>query len=218
MFKTLDKLTKKVTDLNTTINTTLADVNVNYQELVNNLGNKADKASTEAPSSTLNTTIAQKADKLETLNTLNSLDARLTNVEASSGGDISDVRAEMEELVCDVNNSIAEVNAAVSSTSKQISTQSSQIAKLQQADVKFEEQLRNEWVRVMTPEEYKRLAPIGDTFSDGTLNPYAKKSNVIYMLVRYNKPISVYIGDVLIAQAESKGSQGFAYNFPIIFQ
>ena len=27
-----------------------------------------------------------------------------------------------------------------------------------------------------------------------------------------------YIGDVLVAQAEQKGSVGFAYTFPIIFQ
>ena len=77
--------------------------------------------------------------------------------------------------------------------------------------------MKQQWVRVMTPEEYKKLPPVGSTYGDGKPNPYAKQPNVIYMLVRYNKPISVYIGDVLIAQAEQKGQTGFAYNFPIVF-
>jgi hypothetical protein len=68
----------------------------------------------------------------------------------------------------------------------------------------------------MTPEEYKNL-PTDPYYGDGSINPYAKQPNVLYMLVRYNKPIAVYIGDVLIAQAEQKGSVGFAYSFPISF-
>ena len=63
----------------------------------------------------------------------------------------------------------------------------------------------------MTPEEYNSLAPINEN------NPFAKQPNVVYMLVRYNKPIAIYIGDILIAKAEQKGSVGFTYTFPIVF-
>ena len=165
----------------------------------------------------INRSVSQKADKTSVIESVNTLTNRITNAEKTHRTDIGQVRSDLDTLGCDLTNNIAELQATVSTQTKQIANQTSQINKLQETDSKYAEQLKTEWVRVMTPEEYKRLAPIGDKFSDGTLNPYAKQANVIYMLVRYNKPISVYIGDVLIAQAEVKGSQGFAYTFPITF-
>jgi hypothetical protein len=69
----------------------------------------------------------------------------------------------------------------------------------------------------MTPDEYNRL-PIKPTYSDGSKNPNALQPNVIYFLVKYNKPYALYIGSTLIAKTEEKiGSQGFTYTFPIVF-
>jgi hypothetical protein len=69
----------------------------------------------------------------------------------------------------------------------------------------------------MTPEEYNRMSD-NPTYANGKINPNGKQPNVIYFLVKYNKPYAIYIGKILIAKAEEKiGSQGFAYTFPIVF-
>ena len=44
-----------------------------------------------------------------------------------------------------------------------------------------------------------------------------KSLYIIYLIVDFNKPKAIYIGDILVAQAEQKGSVGFAYTFPIVF-
>jgi hypothetical protein len=214
----VDKLTKKVTELNTTVSTRLGSLDNNYQELVDNLSNKADKVATDLAISEINSSLLGKAEKTEVTRSINDLNTRLYNVESKKEDGLSEISNSLYDLECNVNNALAEVNATLSNQSKQITSVTSNIRSLQDSDIVHEEKLRNEWVRVMTPEAYKRLAPIGDTFSDGSPNPYAKQANTIYMLVRYNKPIAVYIGDIMIAQAEQKGSVGFAYTFPIIFQ
>ena len=214
----VDKLTKKVTDLNSTVTTRLGSLDNNYQELVDNLGNKADRTVVDSSLNEINSKLIGKAEKTDVNKSISDLNTRLYNVESKKDNNYTELSSSLYDLECNVNNALAEVNASLSNQSKQISTQASTIRSLQNTDIAHEEKLRNEWVRVMTPEAYKKLAPVGDTFSDGTPNPYAKQANTIYMLVRYNKPIAVYIGEVLIAQAEQKGSVGFAYTFPIIFQ
>ena len=214
----VDKLTKKVTDLNSTVATRLGSLDNNYQELVDNLGNKADRTAVDSSLNEINSKLIGKAEKTDVNKSISDLNTRLYNVESKKDNNYTELSSSLYDLECNVNNALAEVNATLSNQSKQITSVTSNIRSLQNTDIEHEEKLRNEWVRVMTPEAYKRLAPIGDTFSDGSPNPYAKQANTIYMLVRYNKPIAVYIGDILIAQAEQKGSIGFAYTFPIIFQ
>lgn len=214
----VDKLTKKVTDLNATVATKLGSLDNNYQELVDNLGNKAEKTTVDSALNEINSKLIGKAEKIDVNKSISDLNTRLYNVESTKDNNYTELSSSLYDLECNVNNALAEVNATLSNQSKQINSASTSIRSLQDNDIVHEEKLRNEWVRVMTPEAYKRLAPIGDTFSDGTPNPYAKQANTVYMLIRYNKPIAVYIGDVLIAQAEQKGSIGFAYTFPIIFQ
>ena len=76
--------------------------------------------------------------------------------------------------------------------------------------------LKSQWVRVLSTNEYKNLRPAGEnTLED--YNPRYKYPNTVYLVVDFNKPKAIYIGDILVAQAESKGSIGFAYTFPISF-
>ena len=214
----LDKITKKVSDLNSTVNTTLSELDANYQELVGNLHNKADKTYTENAINSLDSKLNQKANKIDVADSINRIETRVNNIENVCNNNISNISDDIENLECNVNNMFSELNSSVNLINRQVTSTNTQIDNIRQEMVEYEDYIRNEWVRVMTPEAYKRLAPIGDTFSDGSPNPYAKQANTIYMLVRYNKPIAVYIGDILIAKAEQKGSIGFAYSFPIIFQ
>lgn len=63
----------------------------------------------------------------------------------------------------------------------------------------------DESIKTLSISEYDALVEEGK-ISDKTL----------YMVTSEGSPIAVYVGSVLIAQRD-EGSQGFAYNFPIIF-
>ena len=212
----LHTLSNRVTTISNETNDRLERIEDGYDEMNGNITEKVN-TSVNLALGDINRTLSSKADKSSVLENISSLSSRVTNVERTHSTDIGQVRGEIEELECDFTNNLNELQATVYTQSRLINSQATQISQLQETDKKYSEQIGNEWVRVMTPEEYNRLAPVGSVYGDGKPNPYAKKPNVIYMLVRYNKPISVYIGDVLIAKAESKGPQGFAYNFPIPF-
>ena len=57
----------------------------------------------------------------------------------------------------------------------------------------------------LTQEEYDKLTEAGEILD-----------NAIYFVEVDGQPTSLYVGAILIAQKE-EGSQGFTYNFPIIF-
>lgn len=63
----------------------------------------------------------------------------------------------------------------------------------------------DESIKTLSISEYDTLVEEGK-ISDKTL----------YMVTSEGSPVAVYVGHVLIAQRD-EGSQGFAYNFPIIF-
>ena len=213
----VEKLSTKVSELNVTVGTTLTNLDSNYNDLVNTVNSKADKNSTETAIAELTAAVESKADSFEVAESITGVTSRLTRLETTKNDGINEITASLNELQCNVNNAISEINATVSNQGRQITNQNTQISKLQEKDIAVEESIKNEWVRVITPEAYKKLAPIGSLLPNGSPDPRAKKPNTVYMLVRYNKPISVYIGDILIAQAEQKGSVGFAYTFPISF-
>lgn len=62
-----------------------------------------------------------------------------------------------------------------------------------------------EWIKILTPEEYKRLLST------------SIKSDQIYMCIKYGKPYALYIGKVLIAERNTVKDNGFTYTFPISF-
>ena len=213
----LDIVVKKLTDLTLNTENDFAELENCCKIVKDALSKKASQVSVDAAVSKLESAILLKADKSDINDEFVKLNNKINKVETTALESISDVSDDVYELECEVNNELASLRATVDMHERNIINNADNITKLQDADYKYEQTMKNEWVRVMTPEAYNRLAPVGTSYSDGTLDPYAKQANVIYMLVRYNKPIAVYIGEILIAQAEEKGPQGFAYKFPIIF-
>ena len=213
----LDALTSKVTSLSNEFNDTKNDFETLNNTVYVDLSNKVSKDEFETKTSEIEASLNTKSTKVEHIEDINRITTRIDDFETTTEGQFDQVISDIDELECNINNSLAELRSNVNAQTKQLNNQATQITKLQEVDKAHNEKLKTEWVRVMTPEAYKKLPPIGDTYTDGTPNPYAKQPNIIYMLVRYNKPIAVYIGDVLIAQAEQKGSVGFAYSFPISF-
>ena len=213
----LDPVIKKVATLSTSVSDVVTSTTSKLNEFETSIATKADKSDVTTSINKLTEDVSLKADKTTLNDAISNINNKLLNLEENHSDDISTLIVAIDDVECEVNSNIAEINAIASGNTKRIDNQAKQITSLQEADRKFEEKLKTEWVRVMTPEEYKKLPPIGSTYGDGKPNPYAKQPNVIYMLVRFNQPISVYIGDVLIAQAEEKGDVGFVYKFPIVF-
>ena len=172
---------------------------------------KASKTYVDTNIADINNIVNTKADANFVDEKLVKLNDKINKVEANFDASVADITTDVYELECEVDNKFKELNTSINNQNKQIVENISQINQLKQNDIKTNEALKQQWVRVMTPEEYNNLSPIGSS----SVN--AKKANVIYMLVRYNKPTAVYIGDILIAQAEQKDSQGFTYTFPIVF-
>ena len=207
----LDLLTSKITSLTNEFNTTKNEFESLNNTVITEINNKVSNTQLESEVSRLEHNINEKLDSEEYNIFVGRIENKIENVKNECDEDHDFLLNEFSTLQCDVNNALAETNAKSNAQLKQIELHSEQITSLKKKDIELTEKLKTQWVRVMTPEEYNSLAPINEN------NPFAKQPNVVYMLVRYNKPIAIYIGDILIAKAEQKGSVGFTYTFPIVF-
>ena len=207
-------LIQRISNINSSTTESIEVLNKYLDELQEEINKKASKTNLNNITNDFIEELNKKADSEDVNSSLVKLTNQINNI------DIDTPIKELEESIHNVettfNNILSTIRSLVNTHDRQIQQQNTQISKLQEKDNKLEIAANNEWVRVMTPEEYNRLSN-NPNYSDGSKNPYAKQPNTIYMLIRYNKPIAVYIGTVLIAEAKQDGSVGFAYNFPIIF-
>lgn len=210
----LDNVVKKVTS----INSTLADLEVQiddaHDEFVADIAAKADSQFVNAKVAEFTEQLDTKADKTLLNSSINAINSKINSLENSYSSSLGGVSGSVEELGCTINNTISEIRATLNSQSRTITTQGTKITSLETASNTYRDQLKQTWVRVLSSTEYKRLVPAPDGVAYNTRYKYP---NTLYLIVDFNKPKAVYIGDVLIAKAEQKGSVGFAYTFPIVF-
>lgn len=206
----------KVNKLTHTTNTAIDSIKGNYNKLSSLVNTKADDVVVKKSIAEINTELTNKANIVNVNSQINGLSTRLTKLEVND--------KKNHEIICKLDDVKTDVEAVdkkfvglTNAQTNKLNTIDSQIRELTNKDNKFEQQLKNEWIRVLTPSEYDAL-PTNPYYSDGRVNPNAKQPNVIYLTVKSNKPAALYIGSILIAKAEDKiGSSGFAYSFPIIF-
>ena len=207
-------LVQRISNINSLTTEELSKLNKCCDEIQNDIDKKVSKSLFDSTTNELSEEINKKANKEEVSKNIEELTKQINSIDIDTP--IQSIEDSIHNIETSFNNTISTVRSLVNTHDRQIQQQNTQISKLQEKDNKLELAANNEWVRVMTPEEYNRLAN-NPNYADGSKNPYAKQPNTIYMLVRYNKPIAVYIGTVLIAEAKQDGSVGFAYEFPIIF-
>lgn len=210
----LETVTAKANTLGSKVSDLEIAVDNNYKDIVASLDKKAVKADIDAAIETISVDITNKADKTTVNDELSSLNSKLNRLEESHSNRINTVSGSIEEIECEVNNALAEMRTSVNNQNKTVTAQGNEISKLKTSSEKYNEQLKQTWVRVLSTNEYKKLSvpPAGMPY-----NPRYKYPNTVYLVVDFNKPKAIYIGDILIAQAEQKGSVGFAYTFPIVF-
>jgi hypothetical protein len=191
-----------------------SNVQSNYTELSATINRKANKAEIDQIIAAINSGLTGKVDKSSYNDEVARLDNKINTLEATHAGLINDITVGVDEFECDVNNTISELRASLNTQGRQITQQDTKITKLQESSNTYNERLKQNWVRVLSTNEYKslRAAPEGVPYNDRYRYP-----NIVYLVVDFNKPKAIYIGDIMVAQAESSGSIGFAYTFPIIF-
>lgn len=209
-----DTLVKKVTGMNTILTELNGEVDAKITEFTTALSNKADANFVNTKVNEFIENLNSKVDRATFNNTVNTISTNLQSIETTTSTAINEANAAIENLECEVNNTLSEVRASVNTQSKTISSHSTEIEKLRSSSNTYNEQLKQTWVRVLSSNEYKKLT----TPPDGVpYNPRYKYPNTVYLVVDFNKPKAIYIGDILVAKSEQNGSVGFAYTFPIIF-
>ena len=210
----LDNVVRKATELGVTVEDLEIVVDNNYNEIVAGLNRKAVKDEVDASIASINADLQTKADTSSFNTEVNRLDNKINTLEESHSNRINSVSGSIEELECEVNNTLSELRATLNNQNKTLTNQGTQLTRLQESSGTYADQLKQTWVRVLTSTEYKKLTnpPEGVPY-----NPRYKYPNTVYLVVDFNKPKAIYIGDILVAQSEQKGSIGFAYTFPIIF-
>ena len=210
----LDAVVKKVNNLSVTLTDKVTVLEDSYADLNTNVNKKVNKTAFDTAVETLTTAVDVKVDKANFNTAVNQLSSRIAEVESDNDSIETNVSDSIYEIECEMNNALTEMRASISNQTKQITQQNTKISKLEQSSSSAAEQLKQSWVRVLTTNDYKKLKPAPDGVP---YNDRYKYPNIVYLVVDFNKPKAIYIGDILVAKAEQSGSIGFAYTFPIVF-
>ena len=210
----LDAVVKKVNNLSVTLTDKVTVLEDSYADLNTNVNKKVNKTAFDAAVETLTTAVDAKVDKANFNTAVNQLSSRIADVESDNSSIETNVSDSIYEIECEMNNALTEMRASINNQTKQITQQNTKISKLEQSSSSAAEQLKQNWVRVLTTNDYKKLRPAPDGVP---YNDRYKYPNIVYLVVDFNKPKAIYIGDILVAKAEQAGSIGFAYTFPIVF-
>ena len=210
----LDAVVKKVNNLSVTLTDKVTVLEDSYADLNTNVNKKVNKTAFDTTVETLTTAVDAKVDKSNFNTAVNQLSSRIAEVESDNDSIETNVSDSIYEIECEMNNALTEMRASINNQTKQITQQNTKISKLEQSSSSAAEQLKQNWVRVLTTNDYKKLRPAPDGVP---YNDRYKYPNIVYLVVDFNKPKAIYIGDILVAKAEQSGSIGFAYTFPIVF-
>lgn len=214
----LDELTKQVSTLDKKTN----NLSINVDGLDTKVKKKADLTYVEQIDNDLKKKltaiekdIANKAssDKLdETINDVNATVVSMNNSIKTLENSIKSTYSTTEYVNDKFNSVLHRVNENYTTYKNEVATINKRLINLEKSDVEFKSSIREikksaerQWIEIMTPEQYRRLPSS------------SIEANKIYMCIKYNKPYAMYVGSVLIAQRDSKSSNGFAYTFPLTF-
>lgn len=211
----LDAVVARVNTIGTTLSDLEVEVNTNYDELTTAISDKAIKSEVDTTIAGIVTDLANKSDKTLVDAELSSLNAAVQTLSSAYDDDITRIENNVNAIECELNNKITSINSIVSSQATIVSNQAENIKTLQDNAKTNANKLKQSWVRVLSSNEYKKLWKNPDL--NETYNPKYLYPNTVYLVVDFNKPKAIYIGDIMIAQSEQKGSIGFAYTFPIVF-
>ena len=213
----LMKVAQKVATLTTTVNDKITEFTDAINDVTADVGNKVGVGAYNNALKEFKLQIATKADKSVLGPQLNQIERELNTVKQN----LEEVEESInlvnyQPQIDSINNSIKTINTKVNEATTSTKNLTKDVDKLNTWKSETAKSLKSQWVRVLSSKEYRNLRPAGEnTLED--YNPRYRYPNTVYLVVDYNKPKAIYIGDILVAQSEAKGSIGFAYTFPISF-
>ena len=209
-----NKSNQNIKNLNNELDKLSKSTKEDYDNLLSKINRKAEISDIKTTTNQISAVLNSKADKTKIIDDIAKIENTISEKESIFNDEINEIHGLIDRIDCDIKDYDDNLNTKLKSRDQQISNHTNQIKALQETDNTINEKLKQPWVRVLTTNEYKNLItpPDGAPYS----NRY-KYPNMIYLLVDFNKPKALYIGDIMVAQAEQIGSIGFAYNFPIIF-
>ena len=215
--ETVDGLSSKVSTINTKLSNIETAIDDRCDNLSAEIAKKINSTEVARELSDINTALADTID-VDTFNSETArINTKLRKIETDYEDDISKLYTMIEDVNSSTRISISELSAINNTTTKSINDHKKTLDSLVKTTDNQTKQLKQNWVRVMSSREYKNLLPYKDEYKDQEYSDKRKYPNIVYMVVDYNKPKAIYIGDILIAKAEAGGSIGFAYTFPISF-
>ena len=210
-----DSLVKKVTNLNTKVSSLDYDFNTKVSEFNSSISSKVNKTNYDKTIEDINNQLLNKTDNAVFTDTINKLTSRLTTLDDKHKSDNSILATDIDELECEFENIVSELRNLAESQNNKIKNHETAINDIKSIATQNTDKLKQSWVRVLSTNEYKNLNKLTDDIT--IYNPRYKYPNTVYLVVDFNVPKAIYIGDILIAKAEQTGPAGFSYNFPIIF-
>lgn len=211
------RVAKRVTELSTTVNGKVTDFTDAINDVNSALNNKVGVGTYTVAMNEIDEALDLKADKSVLGPQLQQIERELNNLKddlESLEGSVDGV--DFQPQIDSLSRTISSINTKLTETSNSTKNITKDVEKIKTWKDETAKNLKSQWVRVLSSKEYRALRPAGEnTLQD--YNPRYRYPNTVYLVVDFNKPKAIYIGDILVAQAESKGSIGFAYTFPIAF-
>lgn len=211
------KVAERLTKLSNTIKTH----ETTHEDAINDINailkNKLNVVDHTISVNTLNTKIDLKADKSVVSQQIQEIEKDCSTLKRQ----VEDIEntidnTDYENDIISLNNSVKSLNDKLNNTASTTQNLSKDVDTIKSWKDTTSKQFKSQWVRVLSTKEYNSLLPAGDNVIQD-YNARYKYPNTVYLIVDYNTPKAIYIGDILIAKAEIKGSTGFAYAFPFTF-
>lgn len=210
------KVAKRVTEVSTTVNNKVTEFNDAINDVNTALANKVGVGTHTVAVNDLNEKLDLKVDKSVLGPQLQELEREVERLRSEIDNIDSETSVDLQPQIDSLARSVSNLNTKLNETNTSTKSLVKDVDKIKTWKDETAKNLKSQWVRVMSSKEYKALRPAGEnTLQD--YNPRYRYPNTVYLVVDFNKPKAIYIGDILVAQAESKGSIGFAYTFPIVF-
>lgn len=210
----VDVLTKKLNSLNIKVSDIESNTS-NYDELVDKIDTKADKSFVETNLVTIKNDLQDIPTKSAFIASNSNLEYKISTLENKHNNDYLRLDNEIDSKYCELENDIENLQININTLDTAIDKNSADISNIQNTVNNNTEQLKYPSIRILSTREYNRLTRV-PSYVD-YYSPYYIYPNILYFVVDFNKPKAIYIGDILIAKADIKGSIGFAYTFPISF-
>jgi hypothetical protein len=210
----LDTVTKRVANLISDVTTLQNSYTTSNNNIYGKLAEKADKKKFEEELNRINTALSNKAN-ISVSNDVANVVSSFAELSKHYKEKYIELKQDVLDLECDLNNYNSSFIQKDNELSNSIIACNDKIDKIESTINTQSEQLKYPCIRVLSTREYNRLTKL-PSYVD-YYSPYYIYPNILYFVVDFNKPKAIYIGDVLIAKAEIKGSIGFAYTFPISF-